>query len=351
MNEHRRGFTLIELLVVISIIAVLIALLLPAVQAAREAARRAQCVNNLKQLGLASMNFEGSNSQLPPGFGPLPIYNPGGSVSPQVLILPYLESSALYNAWNLQFGVNGIYNAGQAGTTDPNMTAGIQIINAYNCPSDPISSRFGAKGNFIGTGFQNYFANLGATASQDLNNGANSEANHPNTAGPFNVTLDANGNVTNKVTLASITDGTSNTCLFSEAKKGPNVNGSDVRIVMLVGNFADTSPTDSMHVQPTSCIVTPLASSGFNYRGQEYYRNLPVSAYYTQTVPPNLKNNDCIDGTFNNAHLAARSFHPGGANAVMTDGSVHFFKDSINLMTWRGLGTIGGGEVISADQY
>jgi prepilin-type processing-associated H-X9-DG protein len=120
---------------------------------------------------------------------------------------------------------------------------------------------------------------------------------------------------------------------------------------LIVANFTDTSITDTMHVQPASCIVNPLGSSGINYRGQEYYRNLPTCAYYTHTVAPNQKNNDCIDSTFNNAHLAARSFHSGGANAVMVDGSVHYFKDSVSLTTWRALGTIAGSEVLSADQY
>src|SRR4051794_15604406 len=105
MRRIRRGFTLIELLVVIAIIAVLIALLLPAVQAAREAARRSQCVNNLKQMGLAALNFESTNSELPPGFGPMPSTGVGRA-SPAALILSYLESSAAYNSFNFAYDLN-----------------------------------------------------------------------------------------------------------------------------------------------------------------------------------------------------------------------------------------------------
>src|SRR5579864_8180340 len=108
MRSKSSGFTLIELLVVIAIIAVLIALLLPAVQAAREAARRAQCVNNLKQMGLAAHNFESTNGTLPPNWGPYPYASGGGSrVNFLAVIMPFLEQSALFNCWNLTVDSNG----------------------------------------------------------------------------------------------------------------------------------------------------------------------------------------------------------------------------------------------------
>src|SRR5262249_38708010 len=125
------GFTLIELLVVIAIIAVLIALLLPAVQGAREAARRAQCTNNLKQMALAALNFESSDGQLPPGWGPVPIYGgTAGRANPKVLILPYLENANTYNSFNLTWNLNNY------GSSGPNFTAQDQAVSAYICPSD-----------------------------------------------------------------------------------------------------------------------------------------------------------------------------------------------------------------------
>src|SRR5262249_41001914 len=128
---HRRGFTLIELLVVIAIIAVLIALLLPAVQAAREAARRSQCVNNLKQLGLANMNYESSNSSLPPTRAFSPSGSPAqpiGDLGMKTRLLPFLEQGALFNS------INFTYN-GEAPNGQNDTLLGLKL-GAFLCPSD-----------------------------------------------------------------------------------------------------------------------------------------------------------------------------------------------------------------------
>jgi prepilin-type N-terminal cleavage/methylation domain-containing protein len=143
--RKRRGFTLIELLVVIAIIAVLIALLLPAVQAAREAARRAQCTNNLKQIGLAMHNYHQTNDKFPQGMsestsvlGSYTGYANWGEWSAQSMLLPYMEQTPIYNSIN--FCYDNIYGSG--GST--NLTASTRVINGFLCPSDTQAAFGGA---------------------------------------------------------------------------------------------------------------------------------------------------------------------------------------------------------------
>jgi prepilin-type N-terminal cleavage/methylation domain-containing protein/prepilin-type processing-associated H-X9-DG protein len=357
---HRRedrpgGFTLIELLVVIAIIAVLIALLLPAVQSAREAARRAQCTNNLKQMALAALNFESSYAQLPPGYGPVPTYGgSAGRANPKVLILPYLENNNTYNAFNLTWNLN-VYQ-----TTGPNFTAQDQIVSSYICPSDGADAKVTSGASTAG--YSNYMASTGGTAAQTIGSSLPSQEKNPVFLGVFNVQLDTSGNVINKVTLATITDGTSNTALFAETKRSPYANlvypamyqGRTPYAMDMVYLYSTTDPAWSNQVWPPLCGNWDNAQviDLIDYRGGEYYRDLPMTANYSHTIPPNFKSYDCGNyPDFNGSHAAARSNHPGGINAAFCDGSVRFFKDSINPTTWMALGTRAGGEVVSADSY
>src|SRR5262245_2944594 len=209
----RRGFTLIELLVVIAIIAVLIALLLPAVQSAREAARRAQCVNNLKQITLAMHNFESTNGHLPEGIGPFPKVTMGNSrATLAAVIMPYLEQGAAYNVFNFDLDVNSRVE---------NTTAWFTQVPGYLCPSDPSAARYPAYSSFYAR--NNYFGSVGKTGAQRFMNGVDAETDGSK-VGIFNINMNLSGSANPTasnynpdygkvapVRLQDVTDGTSNT--------------------------------------------------------------------------------------------------------------------------------------------
>ena len=208
---RRRGFTLIELLVVIAIIAVLIALLLPVVQAAREAARRMQCVNNLKQIGLAVANYESSNGCLPPtgcAGSTEPLYN---DFSMKARLLPYMEQSAVYNALNQSlFAISKVNPLAQR-------TAVASSISAFLCPSDGNDPNWTVPNGGYKCGLNNYGNNMGTCYT--INNNVFD--------GPiWRLEDTGRGPV---VSLATVTDGTSNTAMHSEFIKGRGTNPASGR--------------------------------------------------------------------------------------------------------------------------
>jgi prepilin-type N-terminal cleavage/methylation domain-containing protein/prepilin-type processing-associated H-X9-DG protein len=340
MNQRRRGFTLIELLVVIAIIAVLIALLLPAVQAAREAARRMQCTNNMKQIGLAVHGYHSSFDVLPPVGSVDAKGNSNGSGSvPQTAsihlrLLNYLEHEAVYDAYNFKLG--DVLNSR---AVPENTTVMATAIAGYLCPSD---GNPGNTGNLAG-GF--------SAPITCINYAVNAGTNRQNVGGCVNgVTWWLGGNIGfgNRVSLAGIADGTSGTAAFSEwvkGRSGQNTPGKS--LVYAISSYKNGGAQNDYNA--CTAARTPLwDNKGEYWTLQDTGRGGP----YYHVMPPN-KPGCAVSAGFGNvdSFIGAGSFHPGGANVLLLDGSIRFLKDGVALGVWNALGTRAGGEVIGGDAF
>jgi prepilin-type N-terminal cleavage/methylation domain-containing protein/prepilin-type processing-associated H-X9-DG protein len=369
--NRRRGFTLIELLVVIAIIAVLIALLLPAVQAAREAARRAQCTNNLKQIGLAMHNYHSSIGVFPLGvgrYGPITAYE-WDSWSGHAMMLSQLEQSAMYNAINFSLGNNMPNSYGYY----TNSTVTGQRVSVFLCPSDANAGTLSVLRTADNRTDMLDVSYLGSAGTTTMS---------PNNTAPTNVwaTQGSTGVFWWYIAygIQHITDGTSNTVAFSEglvSKVGGPNNSTDN--AALPTNYGGTSATGVAAAggaaqqydanQNPAAVLTGLQGCTIAIQNRQGLNNtrgifwevgsLGMTMFNT-IAPPNSTQypwGDCRytgggypnDATFANAN----SLHPGGCNVLFADGSVHFVKNSINQYTWWSLGTRGNGEVISSDSY
>lgn len=388
IRRQSAGFTLIELLVVMAIIAVLIALLLPAVQAAREAARRTQCINNMKQLGLAMANYESANKVYAPmctlGFygaagsaayigGP---YAGGGEFSATARILPYSDMGQVYNAINFQMDY----------VDPPNTTISFSRPGILACPSE-IYPQAGLcdDGLFYPSnyGWNNgdWYAFGGASANASAGTAG---AYLTQTRGAFGV------NMTRAV--GTFNDGLSNTMFCAEVKVwAPQFRhcsgGGPLPVAFPTANADVINPFGTTQQAVVSYIAGAQGGcKTVNVGHARWSDGDPAYNGFTAALTPNYsvgivattpldttnlpKNNPA--GTYNNdvgpqdfdwswqdvndggptiAVITSRSFHPGGVNVLFGDGSVKFINNSVSLPVWQALSTVAGGEAVTQDNY
>lgn len=329
MQRRYRGFTLVELLVVIAIIGILIALLLPAVQAAREAARRSQCSNNLKQLALAFHNYHDTHKVLPryEYMNTPTTWSSWLGHGPFTMVLPYIEQSALYDQVDFDlYSYEGV-----------NDTVSKAKIAAFQCPTDGpyADSNFGGINYKVCGGSSRNFYNAHSTAP-----------------------VKASGIFMRyrETTFADIRDGTSNSIMLGELNKGDGTGSSlnfDRDFTNGLSLSEDQFPSSAaIETAGIACDTTAQSYQQSN-AGYRITLGIPGMAAFNTIAPPNWQHITCCAGggfglaCDRDGIVPPRSFHPGGAQVAMGDGSVRFASETIDLETWQFLGARDDGNPVS----
>jgi len=329
LQRNPHGFTLVELLVVIAIIGVLIALLLPAVQAAREAARRSQCTNNLRQLALAAHNYHDTHKVFPPGLNQFqvtqsPKYR---GVSLFAFLLPYVEQTALAQSWD--------YGSPMNNATGGTAARSAIVMATYLCPSDVIrenpvwdQSAYYGMTSYGGNAGQRSYVPSGQAAALATLDGIF------HTTGPASI---PNADQ-QPVSLAMITDGTSNVLLFGERSHyDPNfesiVSTGWTTSLQILGQWA------ALGGRRRIMDVTMSAYAPLNYRLPFDYNNLAQAN-------PSAGSSAAFQYYEELRWTAWGSLHPGGANLAFADGSARFLSETLPAATLQALSTRAGGEVV-----
>lgn len=376
----RRGFTLVELLVVIAIIAVLIALLLPAVQQARAAARRSQCANNLKQIALAMHNYLDAYKTFPVAMAhpinPISTDNRiNGSYTCQTHLLPFLEQSMIYDRINFQRRAPDLTTGNTLYNSQPNLTAARATINTFTCPEES------QERTRLGHGNNNYVANYGwprfAAGMKTKTRNTNGWYQLSYYNGVPSFSSNANDGIWQLVTPSpdtrvrhrDISDGLSNTAMFSErlvgeATTGVNGDLKDMRrqyftdgtsytgtspTLVQVHNFCSTKAKDVVNPETSFWLGASWMVTGPQFNGNQWY--IDTASMYQHSGTPNMNGGCDVYFAFVNwpnddmeYSFCATSDHISGVHVAMGDGSVHFISDSVDRFIWWAAGSRDGGE-------
>jgi prepilin-type N-terminal cleavage/methylation domain-containing protein/prepilin-type processing-associated H-X9-DG protein len=331
--KKRRGFTLIELLVVIAIIAILIALLVPAVQKVREAAARTQCINNLKQIGLALHGYHDANKKLPKGC--TPDEDTTGNVTAswgsswKVFILPYLDQGPMFSKWVFT-GSSG-YSNGANGTIIDGLTLAV-----YRCPSSALPD-FSTYQNPNSPGFEMFtcYTGISGSAADSATWASNGNAGIVSGSG----ILFPNS----AVTMVGITDGTSNTIMVGEQSNHLRDNNNQ----SIIGGFGAIT-SQGPH-------GWAMGANGDNRLPPNYQNGGDNRSFNCTTVRYQINQigmtNSCAAGTCDNtgSNIPLSALHTGGANMLFGDATVHFQSNSMSLINLQALCTRSGNEQVTFD--